>query len=102
MYRFGGGFGCDLACPHCFRQYIATPDKIMSLGWSYKVNWRRPLMNRNLPKIMINKKMGFGNYNQHKRNIAQRRLCQGIDFVGLDLLIYSFDGGSKQAYDKLK
>ena len=21
---------CDLACPHCFRQYIVTPDKIIS------------------------------------------------------------------------
>ena len=66
---------CDLACPHCFRQYIATPDKIMSLDLAYKLidqlaeqnvpsvkfNWRgEPLMNRNLPKIIdYAKKMGF-------------------------------------------
>ena len=58
---------CDLACPHCFRQYIATPDKLMSTDLAFKLidqlaelkvpsvkfNWRgEPLMNRNLPKII--------------------------------------------------
>ena len=54
---------CDLACPHCFREYILTPDKIMDFNTykkiidevanmgvpSIKLNWRgEPLLN---PKI---------------------------------------------------
>ena len=45
---------CDLACPHCFREYILTPDKIMNFEMykkiideivllgvpSIKLNWR--------------------------------------------------------------
>ena len=51
---------CDLACPHCYRQFIATPDKIMSKDLAFKIidqasklnvpsmkfNWRgEPLLN---------------------------------------------------------
>ena len=54
---------CDLACPHCSREYIITPDKIMKFELykkivdecvklevpSIKLNWRgEPLLN---PKI---------------------------------------------------
>ena len=28
---------CDLACPHCYRQFIATPDKIMSKDLAFKI-----------------------------------------------------------------
>ena len=27
---------CDLACPHCFREYLATPDKIMNIDFAKK------------------------------------------------------------------
>ena len=27
---------CDLACPHCFREYILTPDKIMDFNFIKK------------------------------------------------------------------
>ena len=55
---------CDLACPHCFREYIMTPDKIMNDDLykkiinsiakldvpSIKLNWRgEPLLH---PKIV--------------------------------------------------
>ena len=55
---------CDLACPHCYREYIVTPDKIMKedlfkkiikqIGEleipSIKLNWRgEPLLH---PKII--------------------------------------------------
>ena len=58
---------CDLACPHCFREYIITPDKIMNfelykkiidtaVKWkvpSIKLNWRgEPLLNPKLPKFI--------------------------------------------------
>ena len=54
---------CDLACPFCYRQYVATPDKIMDKKLAFKLidqasemnvpsmkfNWRgEPLLN---PKI---------------------------------------------------
>ena len=56
---------CDLACPHCYRQYIATPDKIMKADLVYKLidqaaeigvpsmkfNWRgEPLLHPELHK----------------------------------------------------
>ena len=28
---------CDLACPHCYRQFIATPDKITSKDLAFKI-----------------------------------------------------------------
>ena len=28
---------CDLACPHCYRQYISTPDKIMDPSLAFKL-----------------------------------------------------------------
>ena len=54
---------CDLACPHCFREYLITPDKIMNFDLykkiinsiskmdvpSIKLNWRgEPLLNPQL------------------------------------------------------
>ena len=58
---------CDLACPHCYRQFISTPDKIMSKDLAFKLidqaseikvpsmkfNWRgEPLLNPSLPEII--------------------------------------------------
>ena len=54
---------CDLACPHCSREYIVTPDKIMNMNLykkiideisimevpSIKLNWRgEPLLHPNI------------------------------------------------------
>ena len=54
---------CDLACPHCSREYIVTPDKIMNIDLyrkiideisimevpSIKLNWRgEPLLHPNI------------------------------------------------------
>ena len=66
---------CDLACPHCFRQWVATPDKIMSTKLAYnlidqagklnipsiKFNWRgEPLLHPKLPEIIAySKKVGI-------------------------------------------
>lgn len=110
---------CDLACPHCFRQYIATPDKIMSLDLAYKLidqlaeqnvpsvkfNWRgEPLMNRNLPKIIdYAKKNGvLETIINTNATLLKGDYAKELISSGLDLLIYSFDGGSKQTYDKLR
>ena len=58
---------CDLACPHCFREYLATPDKIIDINlakkiidqaaeigvYSIKFNWRgEPLLNPKLPELI--------------------------------------------------
>ncbi len=58
---------CDLACPHCYRQFIATPDKIMTKDLAFKIidqasklnvpsmkfNWRgEPLLNPFLSEII--------------------------------------------------
>ena len=58
---------CDLACPFCYRQYVATPDKFMDKKLAFKLidqasemnvpsmkfNWRgEPLLNPELPEII--------------------------------------------------
>ena len=66
---------CDLACPFCFREYMATPDKIIDEKLcfdlidqaadlkvpSMKFNWRgEPLLNPKLPEfIKYAKKRGI-------------------------------------------
>ena len=110
---------CDLACPHCFRQYIATPDKLMSTNLAFKLidqlseqsvpsvkfNWRgEPLMNRNLPKIIdyAKKKGVLETIINTNATLLEGKYAEQLLDSGLDLLIYSFDGGSKKTYDKLR
>ena len=110
---------CDLACPHCFRQFITTPDKIIdeqlcynlidqasSLGIpSIKFNWRgEPLLHPKLDKfIHYAKQKGILetiiNTNATKLN---EDLSIKLINSGLDLLIFSFDGGTKESYEKLR
>ena len=110
---------CDLACPHCYRQYIATPDKLMSTDLAFrlidqlaeqgvpsvKFNWRgEPLMNRDLPKIIdYAKKNGvLETIINTNATLLKGEYAEELMSSGLDLLIYSFDGGSKKTYDKLR
>ncbi len=110
---------CDLACPHCYRQFIATPDKIMSKDLAFKIidqasklnvpsmkfNWRgEPLLNPALPEIIdYAKKRGvletIINTNATK---LDNEMSLKIINSGLDLMIYSFDGGTKQSYEKMR
>jgi len=110
---------CDLACPHCYREYIATPDKIMSMSLfkkiidqasklqvpSVKLNWRgEPLLNPKLPE-MINYAKCRGileviiNTNATK---LDSKTSKKLIEAGLDLIIFSFDGGTKETYEKYR
>ena len=110
---------CDLACPFCYRQWIATPDKIMDKDTAFrlideaaemgvpsiKFNWRgEPLMNPRIADIVGHaKKRGIldtiiNTNATHLDDTMARRL---ID-AGLDHVIYSFDGGSEDSYDKMR
>jgi len=110
---------CDLACPHCYRQYIATPDKLMSTDLAFKLidqlaeqgvpsvkfNWRgEPLMNRDLPKIIDYAKRNgvLETIINTNATLLKGEYAEELMSSGLDLLIYSFDGGSKKTYDKLR
>ena len=110
---------CDLACPHCFREYILTPDKIMKFDFykriidtavefevpSIKLNWRgEPLLNPQLEKfIKYAKERGIleVSINTNATHLTKERSKSLID-SGLDLIIYSFDGGTKKTYEKLR
>ncbi len=110
---------CDLACPFCFRESLATPDKIISIKLfkkivdqavdmgvpSIKLNWRgEPLMHPKLYQMI--------EYAKHKGILEtiintnathlspkiSRRLIES----GLDFMIYSFDGGTKETYEKMR
>ena len=110
---------CDLACAFCYRQYIATPDKIMKKELAFKLidqasklnipsikfNWRgEPLLNPKLPEIIdYAKKKGvletIINTNATK---LDEKMSEKIIKSGLDMMIYSFDGGTKDIYEKMR
>ncbi len=110
---------CDLGCPHCFREHIMTPDKIMSEKLFYKIidsikdldvpsiklNWRgEPMLH---PKIF-----DFIEYAKKNKildiiintNATQlnEKNSEKIIKSGLDQIIFSFDGGSKSTYEKMR
>jgi sulfatase maturation enzyme AslB (radical SAM superfamily) len=110
---------CDLACPFCFRQHITTPDKVMR--WelftkvmdqceelqvpSLKLNWRgEPLLNPKLPEMIdYAKQRGILEViiNSNAVTLTKDKARALIE-SGLDFLIYSFDGGSKQTYERMR
>ncbi|MDA8779056.1 radical SAM protein [Candidatus Pelagibacter bacterium] len=110
---------CDLACPFCYRQYVATPDKIMSKDLAFKLidqaselnipsmkfNWRgEPLLNPSLSSIInYAKKRGVLEtiINSNATELDEKTSKKIIE-SGLDLLIYSFDGGNKETYEKMR
>ena len=110
---------CDLACPFCYRQSVATPDKTMDPDLYYdlvdqcasmsvpslKLNWRgEPLLHPKLPE--------FIDYAKSKgileviinTNATGLDRAKGKELIkaGLDLMIYSFDGASKETYDGMR
>ena len=110
---------CDLACPHCSREYIITPDKIMKLDLykkiiqeiskknvpSIKLNWRgEPLLNPKIHELIdYAKKNGIleVSINTNAVSLDKKKSRQLIE-AGLDVIIFSFDGGSKETYEKLR
>ena len=110
---------CDLACPHCYREYILTPDKIMKFENyrkiideiselkvpSIKLNWRgEPLLNPNINKFIEYAKIkGIleVSINTNATNLNDKTAKSLIE-SGLDFMIYSFDGGTKQTYEKMR
>ncbi len=108
---------CDLACPYCFRQTYVTPDKLMTKDLAYnlidqaadigipsiKFNWRgEPLLHPNITQIInYAKKKGILdtiiNTNATRLN---KDMAEKLIESGLDQIIYSFDGGTKETYEK--
>lgn len=110
---------CDLACPFCFRNFIATPDKIMSKDLAFniidqckklnvpsmKFNWRgEPLMHPEFPEIVkYAKDNGIIEtiINTNATHLNEKIANEIID-SGLDIMIYSFDGGTKKTYERMR
>jgi MoaA/NifB/PqqE/SkfB family radical SAM enzyme len=110
---------CDLACPFCYREFIVTPDKIIDDKLCYslidqaadlkvpsmKFNWRgEPLLNPKIyDYIRYAKKKGILEtiINTNATNLTEKNSRKLIE-AGLDLVIYSFDGGSKKTYEKMR
>ncbi len=110
---------CDLACPFCYREYLATPDKIINTDVCYdlidqaaemgipsiKFNWRgEPLLHPKLSDfISYAKSKGILEtmINTNATNLNEKTANKLID-SGLDFLIYSFDGGTKETYEKMR
>ena len=110
---------CDLACPFCYRQSIITPDKLISdslyenlikqceaLGVpSLKLNWRgEPLLHPKIDKyIKLAKKSGILEViiNTNATKLTED-LSKKIILSGLDTIIFSFDGGTKETYNEMR
>ena len=110
---------CDLACPHCFRQTVATPDKIMNKKLAFKLidqaaelkvpsmkfNWRgEPLLNPAIFEIINYAKSSGVLETIINTNATEldEEASKKIIKSGLDLMIYSFDGGTKSSYEKMR
>ncbi len=110
---------CELACPFCYRQSIATPDKIMPVELalrlidqaadmgvpSMKFNWRgEPLLHPKLPQIVAYaKQKGILETIINTNAVAlDQRTSLALIEAGLDLIIYSFDGGTRESYERLR
>ena len=110
---------CDLACPHCFREYLITPDKVMTKNLynkiinevkemkvpSIKLNWRgEPLLNPNLIEMIKLAKLNGVidvSINTNAVTLNKKKSLEIID-SGLDNIIFSFDGGSEKTYEKYR
>ena len=110
---------CDLACKFCFRDTLATPDKVMEeklfrrivdqaveMGVpSMKFNWRgEPLMNPRLPKFIEyakNKGILDTIINTNATHLT-KSMSRDLINAGLDFMIYSFDGGTKETYELMR
>ena len=110
---------CDLACPFCYRESLATPDKIINeklfkkivdeaaeMGVpSMKFNYRgEPLMHPKLHEmIYYAKKKGVIEtiINTNATHLTEETSKRLID-SGLDFMIYSFDGGTKETYERMR
>jgi len=110
---------CDLACPFCYRQFVATPDKVIedelafrlieeasALGVpSIKFNWRgEPLLYPRLAELVsFAKRHGILEtiINTNATHLTDE-VASSLIKAGLDLIIYSFDGGSKETYERMR
>ncbi len=110
---------CDLGCPHCFREYIITPDKIMDEKVFYKIineisemgvpsiklNWRgEPLLHPKLCDFISyakNKSIIDVSINTNATTLTRKK-SEALIASGLDQIIYSFDGGTKHTYEKMR
>ena len=110
---------CDLACPHCSREFLVTPDKVINFKLyksiidqavkldvpSVKLIWRgEPLLHPKVKElIQYAKESGIIEViiNTNGTNLDEKKANELID-SGLDQLIYSFDGGTKKTYEKMR
>ncbi len=110
---------CDLACPFCYRQSIITPDMLIKEALffsvieecekigvsSVKLNWRgEPLLHPKLPNFIdYAKKHGILEtiINTNAVTLTEAK-SRALINSGLDLMIYSFDGGTKETYEKMR
>tara|TARA_Y100000590_G_C15713317_1_gene1011037 strand:+ start:643 stop:2013 length:1371 start_codon:yes stop_codon:yes gene_type:complete len=110
---------CDLACPQCSREYVITPDKLMTFDFykkiinevsqlnipSIKLNWRgEPLLNPRIHELVdYAKQKGIleVSINTNAVTLDEKKSKQLIE-SGLDVILFSFDGGSKETYEKFR
>ena len=110
---------CDLACSFCFRDMFFTPDKIIDTSFakgliiqaakmeipSIKLNWRgEPLLYPKIAELIsFAKEMGILEVmiNTNATKLTEEKSKELIE-AGLDVIIFSFDGGTSSTYEKMR
>lgn len=110
---------CDLACGFCYRESLATPDKIIKPKLFYKLidqasaigvpsvklNWRgEPLLHPKICEfISYAKQKGILEViiNTNATNLT-KKMSEELIKSGLDYMIFSFDGGTKETYEQMR
>ena len=110
---------CDLACGFCYRQWIATPDKLMDEALCYrlldqcaelgvpsvKFTWRgEPLLHPKLPQFVdYAKRAGILETLITTDAVTlTAEKSRALIEAGLDVVVYSFDGATKETYEKMR
>ncbi|MDB4208822.1 radical SAM protein [Amylibacter sp.] len=110
---------CDLACSFCFRDLFFTPDTIIDLSFakklidqaadmqvpSIKLNWRgEPLLYPKITELIsYAKQKGILEVmiNTNATTLTEKKSKELIE-AGLDVIIFSFDGGQEKTYEKMR
>jgi MoaA/NifB/PqqE/SkfB family radical SAM enzyme len=110
---------CDLGCPFCFRQFEITPDKTIDATLAFsiideaaelqvpsmKFNWRgEPLLHPRIGDFIARAKQRGILETLINTNGTQLTRAMAVKLIEakLDVLIMSFDGGTKETYEKMR
>lgn len=108
---------CNLKCQMCSRQIMQRPQGYMSektfkkilkdIGSRYCgirfIRWGEPFLNNNIVKfVKLAKEKGYPVHITNNGQIIKREQMEELVTMGLDSVIFSMQGATKEAYEKMR